>query len=94
MVEFVVDITVVENVSEVVDVDGASVSIESLLISVDVTCIPFESLNKFCIVSISLSISLSIGVAWSIPVQHITKKTHLKVTAIVISKVTMMLSQE
>ena len=94
MVEFVVDITVVENVSEVVDVDGASVSDESFLISVDVTCIPFESLNKFCIVSISLSISLSIGVAWSIPVQHITKKKHLKVTAIVISKVTMMLSQE
>ena len=47
MVDFVVDIIVVENVSEVVDVDGASVSIESLLISVDVTCIPFESLNKF-----------------------------------------------
>ena len=90
--DLVVGITVVENVGEVLDIDVASVSAESLLISVDVTCISFESLNKFCIVSISLS--LSIGVAWSIPVQHITKKTHLKVTAIVISKVTMMLSQE
>ena len=92
--DLVVGITVVENVGEVLDIDVASVSAESLLISVDVTCISFESLNKFCIVSISLSISLSIGVAWSIPVQHITKKTDLKVTAIVISKVMMMLSQE
>lgn len=85
VVEFFVVVTVVENVEEVDNfgiVNGAFVSTDSLLISVDVISSLFVSLNKFCFVSNSLS--LSIGVARSIPVQNITMKTHLQVTAIVI----------
>lgn len=88
VVEFAIDVTVVEDVEEVANVEiveGASVpsvSSEPLIISVDVISSSLVSRNKFCIVSNSFS--LSIGVARSISVQNITKKTHLKVTAIVI----------
>ena len=85
VVEFAVDVTVAEDVEEVVGVeivDVASVPSETLVISVDVISSSLVPLNNFCVVTNSLS--LSIGVARSIPVQNITKKTHLKVTAIVI----------
>ena len=88
VVEFAVDVTVAEDVEEVVGVEIVdvasvpSVSSETLFISVDVISSSLVPLNNFCVVSNSLS--LSIGVARSIPVQNITKKTHLKVTAIVI----------
>ncbi len=84
VVEFFVGVTVVEDVEEVVNfgiVNNTSVSTDTLLISVDVLSSSFLSLTKFCFVSNLLS--LSIGVARSVPVQNITMKTHLQDTAIV-----------